>query len=43
VPPLPGFYTRPATVDDIINHSVGKILDLFGIEHDLFRRWGGKQ
>jgi 4-hydroxy-3-polyprenylbenzoate decarboxylase len=42
VPPLPGFYTRPKTVDDIINHSVGKILDLFGIEHDLFRRWGEK-
>jgi flavin prenyltransferase len=42
VPPLPGFYTRPSTVDDIINHSVGKILDLFGIEHDLFRRWGEK-
>ena len=43
VPPLPGFYTRPKTVDEIINHSVGKILDLFGIEHDLFRRWGEKQ
>ena len=42
VPPLPGFYTRPLTVDDIINHSVGKIVDLFGIEHDLFRRWGEK-
>jgi 4-hydroxy-3-polyprenylbenzoate decarboxylase len=43
VPPLPGFYTRPATVGDIINHSVGKILDLFGIEHDLLRRWGEKR
>lgn len=43
VPPLPGFYTRPATVDDIVNHSVGKILDLFGVEHDLFRRWGERQ
>lgn len=41
-PPVPGFYSRPATLDDIINHSVGKILDLFDIEHELFRRWTGK-
>lgn len=42
VPPLPGFYARPKTIDDIINHSVGKVLDLFGIEHNLFSRWGEK-
>ena len=41
-PPVPGFYSKPATVDDIINHSVGKILDLFEIEHALFKRWTGK-
>jgi len=40
LPPLPGFYAKPASVDDIVNHSVGKVLDLFGIEHDLFKRWG---
>ena len=43
LPPLPGFYTRPQTIDDVINHSVGKMLDLFGIEHNLFKRWGEKQ
>ena len=41
-PPVPGFYGKPATLDDIINHSVGKILDLFDIEHELFKRWTGK-
>jgi len=42
-PPVPGFYIKPKTLDDIINHTVGKILDLFGIEHTLFRRWQGRQ
>ena len=42
VPPMPAFYTRPKTVDDIVNHTVGKVLDLFGIEHDQFERWSGK-
>lgn len=41
-PPVPGFYSKPASVDDIVNHSVGKILDLFDIEHELFKRWTGK-
>jgi len=40
LPPVPAFYHRPATIDDIINQSVGKALDLFGIEHSLFSRWG---
>jgi 4-hydroxy-3-polyprenylbenzoate decarboxylase len=39
VPPVPAFYNRPASVDDIIDHSVGKALDLFEIGHQLFRRW----
>ncbi|OGP96067.1 MAG: 3-octaprenyl-4-hydroxybenzoate carboxy-lyase [Deltaproteobacteria bacterium RBG_16_47_11] len=39
-PPMPAFYTHPKTIDDLINHTVGKILDLFGIDHDLFVRWG---
>ena len=39
VPPIPAFYNRPATVDDIINHSVGKALDLLDIPHALFARW----
>jgi 4-hydroxy-3-polyprenylbenzoate decarboxylase len=39
-PPLPAFYTRPQTVDDIVNHSVGRALDLMGIESGLVKRWG---
>src|SRR5437763_1467793 len=39
MPPVPAFYTLPATIDDIVNHSVGRVLDLFGIESDLVRRW----
>jgi 4-hydroxy-3-polyprenylbenzoate decarboxylase len=40
LPPMPGFYLRPKTIDDLINHTVGKVLDLFGIDHHLFKRWG---
>lgn len=39
LPPTPGFYHRPVTIDDIVNQTVGKVLDQFGIDHDLFRRW----
>jgi len=39
-PPIPAFYHNPRSIDDIINHSVGKVLDQFGIAHHLFRRWG---
>lgn len=41
LPAMPGFYHRPKTVEDLVNHVIGKILDQFGMEHDLFRRWGG--
>ncbi len=40
LPPMPAFYTHPQTIDDLVNHTVGKILDLFGIDHELFVRWG---
>ncbi|MCH7853719.1 MAG: UbiX family flavin prenyltransferase [Proteobacteria bacterium] len=40
-PPMPAFYTRPASVDDIVNHTVGRLLDLVGIESGLVKRWGG--
>ena len=40
VPPVPAFYTRPKTVDDIVNHTVGRVLDLFSIDNTLVRRWG---
>jgi 4-hydroxy-3-polyprenylbenzoate decarboxylase len=41
LPPIPGFYSRPRTIDDIVNHTVGRILDLLGVEHSLFTRWTG--
>ncbi len=40
LPPLPAFYHQPKTIEDIVLQSVGKALDLLGIEHDLFKRWG---
>ena len=40
-PPSPAFYTSPKTVDDIINHSVARVLDLFDIETDNLERWQG--
>lgn len=40
LPPVPGFYTKPKTIDEIVNHTVGKCLDQFDIEHDLYKRWG---
>jgi 4-hydroxy-3-polyprenylbenzoate decarboxylase len=40
LPPVTEFYTKPKTLDDIINHGVGKCLDQFGIEHNLYTRWG---
>ena len=39
-PPVPAFYARPKTVDDIINHGVGRILDLFDIDVGAVKRWG---
>ena len=41
LPPAPAFYHLPATVDDIIDHTIVKILDQFGIHLDLIRRWRG--
>ena len=40
LPPVPAFYFYPKTIDDLINHTVGKVLDLFGLDHHLFNRWG---
>jgi 4-hydroxy-3-polyprenylbenzoate decarboxylase len=40
-PPMPAFYTAPRTVADIVDHSVGRILDLFGLESGLVKRWQG--
>lgn len=40
LPPVPSFYHFPKTLDDIINQTIGKILDYVGVEHNLFQRWG---
>jgi 4-hydroxy-3-polyprenylbenzoate decarboxylase len=42
LPPMPAYYHLPQTLDDIINQTVGKALDQFDIEHNLFRRWSGE-
>jgi polyprenyl P-hydroxybenzoate/phenylacrylic acid decarboxylase-like protein len=39
LPPVPAFYHRPKTIDDLLLHVCGKALDQFGVEHDLFSRW----
>jgi len=41
LPPVPAFYHRPSTIDDLLMHTCGKVLDQFGLEHDLYRRWTG--
>jgi 4-hydroxy-3-polyprenylbenzoate decarboxylase len=42
MPPVPAFYAMPKTIDDIVNHSVGRALDLFGLDAGLVVRWGEK-
>ena len=41
-PPMPAFYTKPQSLDDLVRHTVGRTLDLFGIHHDLVKRWSGE-
>jgi 4-hydroxy-3-polyprenylbenzoate decarboxylase len=41
MPPVPAFYARPQSLDDMINHSVGRCLDLFDIDTSLVKRWAG--
>ena len=41
-PPVPAFYVRPASLDDMVNHTIGRVLDLFDVDHsDLVKRWEG--
>ena len=40
VPPMPGFYSKPQTIDEVVDHVVARVLDQFGIETDLAQRWG---
>jgi 4-hydroxy-3-polyprenylbenzoate decarboxylase len=41
LPPVPAFYNRPQTVDDLIDHIVARVLDQFGIDAPFARRWDG--
>ncbi|MBU3614276.1 UbiX family flavin prenyltransferase [Polynucleobacter sp. Latsch14-2] len=41
MPPVPMFYSKPKTLDDIVNHTTGRCLDLFEIDTDLVKRWSG--
>lgn len=40
-PPMPAFYSRPKTIDDLINHSIGRVLDLFDLDVGILKRWEG--
>jgi 4-hydroxy-3-polyprenylbenzoate decarboxylase len=42
-PPVPAFYAEPHTIEDIVDHTVGRLLDLFDVESGLVRRWGQEQ
>jgi flavin prenyltransferase len=41
LPPMPAFYHQPKTISDLVDQTVGKVLDQFGLDHDLYRRWEG--
>jgi polyprenyl P-hydroxybenzoate/phenylacrylic acid decarboxylase-like protein len=40
LPPVPAFYHQPETIEDLLRHTAGKVLDQFGIPHNAFKRWG---
>ena len=42
-PPMPAFYSQPQTIDDLVNHSVGRILDLFDLDAGILKRWEGNR
>lgn len=41
LPPVPAFYHRPSSIDDLLLHICGKVFDQLGLEHDLYQRWSG--
>jgi 4-hydroxy-3-polyprenylbenzoate decarboxylase len=43
LPPMPAFYHRPESIDDMIDQTIGKAFDYLELDHHLFRRWGEKQ
>jgi flavin prenyltransferase len=42
-PPVPAFYAHPASLEEMVDHSIGRVLDLFGLETNIVRRWEGFQ
>ena len=40
LPACPGFYHKPKTIADLVNHLAGRVLDQLDLDHDLFKRWG---
>jgi flavin prenyltransferase len=40
-PPVPAFYTNPASLDEMVDHTIGRVLDLFELDHDGVKRWSG--
>jgi 4-hydroxy-3-polyprenylbenzoate decarboxylase len=42
-PPMPAFYSQPQTIDDLVNHSVGRVLDMFDLDVGVVKRWTGSQ
>ncbi len=43
LPPVPAFYNLPKSIDDLIDHTIGKILDIMDIDHTLYKRWEGEK
>lgn len=41
MPPMPSFYNRPVTLDDLVNQTIGRVLDTLGLENNLTKRWPG--
>jgi len=41
-PPMPAFYNQPQTIDDLVNHAVGRVLDLFDLDAGIVERWAGR-
>jgi 4-hydroxy-3-polyprenylbenzoate decarboxylase len=39
-PPVPAFYANPNSIDDIVNHTIGRVLDMFSVDAGLVKRWG---
>ena len=43
LPPVPAFYINPKSIEDLIDHTIGKILDIMEIDHTLYKRWAGEE